>query len=111
MRFEPVGMISCSSGGVSFSYSSSSSSSIPRIFPSVFENPMDLILGETPRCATSVPLAWLFEDEDDDEYEDELRTSRNSSLPGFPHYRYLRALLERTASDARQKYDQYNTGR
>jgi hypothetical protein len=31
--------------------------------------------------------------------------------PGFRYYRYLRAFLEHAASDARQKYDQYNTGR
>jgi hypothetical protein len=47
---------------------------------------MDLILGETPRSATSVPQAWLFEDEDDDEYEDELRMSRSASLPAHSSY-------------------------
>jgi len=69
MSCEELGTSSCSSGGVSFSYSSSSSSSIPRIFPSVFEHAMDLIFAETPRFAASVLLTWLFEDEDDDEYQ------------------------------------------
>jgi hypothetical protein len=43
---------------------------------------MDLIFVKAPRFATVLQI-WLFEDEDeyDDEYEDDVRTSGSSSLP------------------------------
>jgi hypothetical protein len=37
-----------------------------------------------PRFATSVLLIWLFENEDDDEYENDGRMSGSSSLPMAP---------------------------
>jgi hypothetical protein len=47
-----------------------------------FRTPMDLIFVKAPRFATVLQI-WLFEDEDeyDDEYEDDVRTSGSSCLP------------------------------
>jgi len=42
---------------------------------------MDLIFVKTSRLATSVLQIWLFEHEDADEDEDDVRTSGSSSLP------------------------------
>ena len=45
---------------------------------------MDLIFADTPRFATSVLLTWLFEHEDDDEYENDSPTDERELTPtGF----------------------------
>ena len=55
-----------------------------RVFcPIVFEQPMELSFAKTPRFATSVLLTWLFEDEDDDEYENDTPRMSGSVQTGY----------------------------
>jgi hypothetical protein len=42
---------------------------------------MDLSFAKTPRFATSVLLTWLFEDEDDDEYENDTLPDGQELIP------------------------------